>query len=132
MLMAGLKNMEHESAKRTYRLYAMPPTWEAIEIAMSEKYSRVTPTPSPGYVLIYSDGDAPKGAQEITAEESERLTSADVKWLVECGANILAEEAAKETPYAMESISERIEALEAELKRKKQELSDVLPPRATG
>lgn len=114
--------MEHESAKRTYRLYAMPPTWEAIEIAMSEKYSRVTPSPAPGYVLLYMDGKMPDGAQEITAEESERLTSADVKWLVECGAHILAEEITKEDSNAMANLSERIETLETELKKRKQEL----------
>ena len=123
--------MENES-KRTYRLYALPPTWEAIEIAMSEKYSRVTPTPAPGYVLIYTGGNPPEGAMQITEDESERLTSADVKWLVECGANILAEEVANQTPFAVESLSERIEALETELKKKKQELLKVSSPRATG
>lgn len=108
-------------AKTVYRLYAMPPTWDAILLATKERYARATPVPEPGYVLIYTDGEKPNGAQEITEDRRELLSDADRAWLLECGASILAEEAAKNKPM-LDALSERIEALEKELKRRKEEL----------
>lgn len=114
--------MSETTEKKTYRLYALPPSWESVAMAVSERYSRATATPSPGYVLIYSAGEKPKGAREITQETKSLLSDADRQWLMECGAAILAEEAAKQQPELMRSLSERIEALESELKRRKEEL----------
>lgn len=113
-----------ESKKTTYRLYALPPTWESVEKAENERFSRITPTPSPGYALIYTAGAQPKGSRLITGDRERLLTAADTQWLAECGATILAEEAAKQQPDLMQKISERIEALEVELQRKRDELTE--------
>lgn len=113
-----------ESKKTTYRLYALPPTQESIGIAVKERFSRITPTPPPGYALIYTAGRQPKGSQEITKERESLLSSKDTQWLIECGATILAEEAAKQQPDLIKKISERIEALEVELERKRNELTE--------
>lgn len=108
-------------AKTVYRLYAMALTWESIYIAERERFSRATPTPEPGYVLIYTADKQPEGSRIITEQQRDLLTKADMTWLSECGATILAEEAAKNQTQLMESLSERITALEEELKRRKQE-----------
>ena len=55
-------------AKQSYKLYALPLTTENILAAANERFSRATPTPEPGYVLIYSEGQKPEGSTEITAE----------------------------------------------------------------
>ena len=115
--------MSNESTpKKTYRLYAMQTSQESIAAAISEKYSRATATPAPGYVLIYTDKSAPESAKEITNDNLRLLTDADMQWLDECNAMILAEEMAKEQPKMMDMLSERVAALEAELERQKQEI----------
>ena len=109
--------------KRTYRLYALPLTVESIEFAVSQKYSRITPYPQPGYALIYTDGEQPKSSTAITSENEKLLSEDDVRWLAESGAAILAEEAQKEQPEMMKAISDRIEALEAELAKRSAEIA---------
>ena len=106
----------------TYRLYALPPTWDGILAAMCERFSRATATPAPGYVLIYTDGKQPNGSTVITEENKHLLTDEDQRWLIECGATILAEEAAKQQPILMQNLSERVEALEKELERRQREI----------
>lgn len=112
-----------EESKKTYRLYAMALTNENIAVAANERFSRATPTPSPGYVLIYSDKAQPDGSQEITEDRANLLSQQDVRWLIDSGAAILAEEIEKNKPDILRGMSERLEALETELKRKKEELS---------
>ena len=113
-----------ESKKTIYRLYALPPTWKSVEKAENERFSRITPTPSPGYALIYTAGAQPKGSRRITKEREKLLTAADIQWLIECGATILAEEAAKQQTDFMQKLSERVDALEVELQRKHDELAE--------
>lgn len=109
-------------AEKVYKLYALPATLESVVLATHEKYSRATVTPPPGYVLIYTDGESPKDAQQITEEHKYLLTEADTSWLLECGASILSEEAAKHASDLMQELSQRVEALESELKKRKEEL----------
>lgn len=112
-----------ETGKRTYRLYALPPTPAGIEAAMGERYSRITPLPAPGYALIYTADGKPDGSEEITDDKAHLLSDDDKQWLMSCGASILAEEAMKQEPEIMARISENIEALEAELRRRQAELN---------
>lgn len=114
--------MPDVDGKITYRLYALPLTWESIYIAERERFSRATPTPEPGYVLIYTADKQPERSKAITEQQRELLTKADMTWLAECGATILAEEAARNQSKLMESLSERVTALEEELRRRKQEI----------
>lgn len=108
---------------KKYTLYALPLTAENIMAAANERFSRATPTPEPGYVLIYSNGDAPKDATEITAEHAELLSPADARWLLDSGAALAAEELEKHKPEVLKGLSDSIEALEAELQRRKDEIS---------
>ena len=110
-------------AKKKYALYALPLTAENIMAAAEERFSRATPTPEPGYVLIYTDGQQPKGSQTITAERADMLTAADARWLMDCAAALAAEELEKHKSEVLQGLSESVEALEAELHRKKEELS---------
>lgn len=108
--------------KKVYKLYALPTTMESVVMATHERFSRATATPAPGYVLIYTDGAQPNGSKHITEEYKHLLTEADMRWLAECGAAILAEEAEKQDEDFMTVLSERIDALEEALKQKKAEL----------
>lgn len=110
-------------AKKKYALYALPLTTQNILAAAEERFSRATPTPEPGYVLIYTDGEKPQGSQEITADRAEMLTAADARFLLDSAAALAAEELEKHKAEALKGLSESVETLEAELRRKKEELS---------
>lgn len=111
-------------ATEKYRLYALPLTNDNILIAAHERFSRATPTPEPGYVLIYTNGEKPDGAVCIDADHASLLTAADARWLLDSGAALAAEELEKHKPEVLKGLSESIEALEEELKRKKQEIKN--------
>lgn len=113
-----------EEGKKTYRLFALPLTISNIKIAADVRFSRATPTPEPGYVLIYTDDDRPNGAYEITENDANLLSAADKRWLFDSNAAIIAEEIELQKPDILRGLSERVEALETELKRKKEELSE--------
>ena len=56
--------------KTVYRLYALPLTANNIRAAAQERFSRATPTPAPGYVLVYTDGEILKNVlHDISALE---------------------------------------------------------------
>ena len=114
--------MEKDAEKR-YALYALPLTTDNIMLAANERFSRATPTPSPGYVLIYTNGEQPRGATEITAEHADLLSAADARFLMDCGAALAAEELEKHKPEVLKGLSETVEAREAELERKKKEIT---------
>lgn len=114
--------MEAEN-RRVYRLYALPMTGENIALAAGERFSRATPTPEPGYVLVYTDGNAPTKSVEVTADTASLLTPPDIRWLIDCGAAVAAEELEKHRPEVLRDMSEKIEALETELRKKKEELN---------
>lgn len=115
--------MPTENEKKTYRLYALPLTAENIGKAANERFSRATPTPEPGYVLIYTAADAPEGAAEITQERADLLTPADVRWLIDSKAAIIADELRKNETEVLKTMGEQVEALEHELRRKKDEIT---------
>ena len=113
-----------EDGKTIYRLYALPLTISNIDIAAKYRFSRATPTPVPGYVLIYTDDNTPDGAYEITEDDAKLLSAADERWLFDSNAAIIAEEIELHKPDILRGLSERVEALETELKLKKEELSE--------
>ena len=114
--------MDESKPKVTYKLYAMPLNAGNIEIAAKQRFSRATPAPAPGYVLIYTTGRKPAGSEEITEERVELLTQADKQWLFDSNAAIIAEEVEKHKPEMLTGLSEQIAALEAELRRRKTEI----------
>lgn len=108
--------------KTVYRLYALQLNSNNISIAAQHRFSRATPTPAPGYVLVYTDGVKPEQSEEITEERAKLLSPADVRWLFDSNAAIIAEEMERNKPEILRGMSERIEALGEELQRRKQEL----------
>lgn len=116
--------MATENEKKIYRLYAMPLTAENIGKAANERFSRATPTPEPGYVLIYTAADAPEGALEITQEErGNLLTPADVQWMMDNRAAIIFEALRKNETEVLKTMGKQVEALERELRQKKNEIT---------
>ena len=106
--------------KTSYRLYALSLNRKNMELAASERFSRVTPY----YILVYTTAEKPTGAIEIIGEELERLSAEDSRWIFDCNIAILAEEAELRKPEVMRSLSERVERLEEELAKKRQELEE--------
>lgn len=109
------------SEKKVYRLYALPLTSENIGLAAKERFSRATPSPEPGYVLIYSASVMPD-AIEITENEVSRLSGGDSRWLFDCNTAIIAEEIKRHEEEVVKDMAFRMEALESELRKRKEEL----------
>ena len=107
--------------KTVYKLYALPLTLHNIEIAASERFSRATPMPEPGYVLVYKSDNPPDGAFEITADAVNLLSPADERWLFDCNTALIAEQIELHEPDMLMGMAETISALENELKKKKEE-----------
>lgn len=105
--------------QKKYRLYALPLNANSIEKASKYRFSRATPTPAPGYVLIYTDGRKPNESVEIKNKDAERLSSADARWLYDSNAAIVADEIEKQKPEVLKSLSDSVEALERELEKVK-------------
>ena len=110
-----------DNEKTVYRLYALPLSGENIAIAALERFSRATPTPAPGYVLIYTDGDSPQNSEEITKERVNLLSPADERWLFDSNAAIIAEQIELHKPDILCGLSDSIAALESELKKQKED-----------
>lgn len=112
--------MEEQKENVVYRLYALNLTQENIELALEQRFSRI----SSGYILIYTAGDAPEKSVEINGKELRRLTKADEDWIVECATRLLCERLKKEEPKTMERLSQMVdqlsEALDAEREKLKQ------------
>ena len=108
--------------KTVYRLYALPLTSYNISIAARERFSRATPSPAPGYVLIYTDSEKPDGATEITKERVKLLSPADERWLFDSNAALIAEQIELHRPDILGGLAESIDALETELKNQKETL----------
>ena len=111
-----------EQLKITYRLYALELTVDNAKKAADWRFSRVTIDPFPGYVLIYTDGEAPDEAIEITKSTIDRLSAQDEQWLRDCNIVILAEEAKKHESEIAASMGERIDALEKALEEQAQKV----------
>lgn len=107
---------------KKYRLYAAPLVDESISLAEKAKFSRVTATPAPGYVLIYTDGSSPKGAMEITPDKTELLSVQDATWLVQINMTLAEERIQANSEDFLRDMSEKMAALETELKKQKDEM----------
>lgn len=116
--------MSASEPKTTYRLYALPLTLENVETAAQFRHSRATPTPAPGYVLIYTGEGKPDGAKEITEEQKEMLTADDARWLCDSRSTILFEEVEARLQEMKKGLPDIVEAIENELKRRKEELTN--------
>ena len=94
---------------KRFRLYAMPPTLENVDMAQKRyKYYRATTK----NLLIYTEKRKPVGA--LLVKKVETLSGADQGWLIGCKAIILDEEA-KENPNAVENMMKFLSDLDTEL-----------------
>ena len=102
-----------------YRLFALPPTNEGIEVAQKNRFSRVTKD----YALVYSDEEV-KGGKEVTEENLYRLTKADSKWIQDCNYAIIFEETKRKEKEISANLSDTINRLEEVLKESKEDLEN--------
>ena len=109
---------------KSYKLYALPLTNENIALAADKRFSRATPVPAPGYVLVYTDNEKPRGAHEIKDNDAELLTVADKQWLFDSGIALLAEEIEMQKPQILADLNERIDSLRSELEKETQRLKE--------
>ena len=108
------------SEKKTYRLYAMLITPEAIELAGKERFSRVTAN----YALVYTDKVIEnKGVREITQEESYRLSNDEQAWLLACNMVVITENTAENEAEFIKDISAKLEQVEEALKEERRKVS---------
>lgn len=106
------------SEEKVYRLYAMAASHKNIEHAMQARFSRVTP----GYVMIYTDGEAPENSVEITGEDVKRLTKDDEAWLMSCAGRLLMDRLEAEGRHASENLNSMIDRLATALKEERRKL----------
>lgn len=102
--------------KTTYRLFVMPLDEKQLKIAEGERFSRATAVPAP-YILVYSCGEKPERAVEITDSEKHRLTAKDWLWLMGCQSQILTEAEGERRAAEAKRIAETISALEKEIEK---------------
>lgn len=100
-----------DDTARKYRLFALPFAIESAKAATGQRFSRI----SSGYVLIYTDGEAPHNSAEITEEEVGRLTKQDARWLYDCNVALLAEETKAHEKEILASVKEQLDKLEEAL-----------------
>lgn len=75
-----------EKKQVVYLLSAMRPTKGNIAEARKRRFQRITPD----YVLVY-DGEIPKNAVEIKADDLSELSTQDMNWLQRCNYELLNE-----------------------------------------
>lgn len=103
-------------AKKHYRLWALAYTQDAVEAATKQRFSRV----GTEYVLIYAAKKPRLPCAEVTEDEVHRLTGAEMQWLTDCNTTLIFEETARQGTAIMQSMTDKIDALEKALKRQKQ------------
>ena len=91
-----------------WRIAALEPDEKGLELAAAARFSRVTP----GYVLLYCDGEIPEGSVEIPAEEFGRLSAGDVRWMTACRVARLEAELEKKKPEMLEWMSNKVREME--------------------
>lgn len=100
-----------DELKIVYKLYALEITKENIRAVSASRFCRITPF----YILIYTDGERPENAVEITATETHRLTKTDEQWLTDCNIAILVAQSKKHEYEIAADLKERLERLEQAL-----------------
>lgn len=98
--------------KKEYKLYAMDINEENIEYALSQRFSRITPS----YILVYKRGNAPKSARRLREDEAGLLCVSDSRWLISCNLSILEEELCRSYEKRREDVEKMIDNFEKALK----------------
>lgn len=98
-----------------FRLFVLPTTDETVRKAEKARFSRITVD----YVLIYKTGKM-QNAVEVTESEAHRLTEAERRWLLDCNLALIAEKTRENMGGVLQSLSEKVDALEEALKKQKE------------
>lgn len=97
------------------KLYALPYNEKSVKVAMGERFSRI----SVGYVLLYTDAEAPEGSVEIGEADAHRLNTREREWLRECNFILLSEAVKANAEKIAEDMRERVERLELALREER-------------
>lgn len=95
-----------------YKLYILPIGKNGIETATKERFSRITAR----YALVYTDKEVQE-AVEVGEKEFGRLSDLEQSWIEECNVALIAEETEKKMPEIVAGVSEKLDAIERELKK---------------
>lgn len=105
--------------KGMYRLWALSMSEQSmaksLAAAAEARFSRV----NADYVLIYAQKKPKLPCAEITEKDVRRLTKAEAQWLLDCGYTLFSEAEKKNGGNLAQSIGEKMDALEAALRRQK-------------
>ena len=94
-----------------YKVYALPPTAENIELAQARyRYYRATKS----HLLVYTEKRRPAGS--VLVKEPEKLPLADQGWIQGCNV-LITEEVMRNEPSAQERMMDFLSALDKELSK---------------
>ena len=95
--------------KAVFRLCAMPTTAEGTAALEGQRFSRITAD----YTLIYTaDEQVPEDWVVLADDDAGRLTVEDRRWLNDCNAALIAEEAAKQKPRIIRCLADLLDEIE--------------------
>ena len=104
--------MNDEQTKKdsaVFRLCAMPTTAEATATIEGQRFSRITAD----YTLIYTaDEKTPEEWVILSDGDAGRLTPEDRRWLNDCNAALIAEEAARQRPRIIRKLADLLDDIE--------------------
>ena len=113
---------KEKNEKLTYNLYATRTTEAVIEAVSAMRFARITA----GYTLVYCEDENTMRKTFpfieytiIKDEETNRLSSADKEWLMNCNFTIITEEALKNKEIVLQNMTDALDALEAELEKRR-------------
>lgn len=105
-------NEQAEEKKAVFRLCAIPTTAEGTAAIEGQRFSRITAD----YTLIYTDDEQiPEGWVILEAGDAGRLTAEDRRWLNDCNAALIAEEAARQRPRIIRKLADLLDDIERNL-----------------
>lgn len=113
--------MNDEQTKKdsaVFRLCAIPTTAEATAEVEGQRFSRITAD----YTLIYTDDDPiPESWVILEDGDAGRLTAEDRRWLNDCNAALIAEEAARQKPRIIRRLADLLDDIERNMAQIKAE-----------
>lgn len=105
--------MSEGTGKTRYRLFAMRTEADTPRRLEEYRFGRVTP----GYTLLYTDGEGPEKSVEVAGEDLRRLSAADENWLADCNVALLFEKTAENEGAFSARMEKMIQRFSEELEK---------------
>lgn len=105
--------MSEGTGKTRYRLFAMRTEADTPRRLEEYRFGRVTP----GYTLLYTDGEGPEDSIEVAGEDLRRLSAADESWLADCNVALLFEKTAENEGAFSARMEQMIQRFSEELEK---------------